>query len=100
MSVFTKKDLQEMWKRPVEQQYTVAMSKILEAIQDTEGNIAICFSGGKDSSLLLDMFCEIWASTEYVTTPIKVEFANTTNETSAMLKFIDFLSHLLKESTV
>lgn len=90
MSVFTKKELVEMWKRPVERQYNIAMTKILEAILATKGDISICFSGGKDSSLLLDMFCEVWKTTDYASKPISVRFANTTNETSAMLKFVKF----------
>lgn len=88
MGIITKKELVEMWGRSPERQYNVAFSKILEAIRDTNGDIAICFSGGKDSSLLLDMFCEAWNLTQYASMPVKVCFANTTNETSAMLKFI------------
>ena len=37
MNAFTKKDLIEMWKRPVERQYNIAMTKIFEAIKDTGG---------------------------------------------------------------
>lgn len=88
MGEFTKAQLIEMWKRPVERQYNVAISKILEAITATNGDITISFSGGKDSSLLLDMYCEIVSSTQYADKPIKVIFADTTNETSAMKKFI------------
>ena len=90
MGAFTKQDLLKMWQRPPERQYMIAMAKILQAIMETKGDIAICFSGGKDSSLLLDMFCEVWKTTEYAELPIRVRFANTTNETSTMLKFIDF----------
>lgn len=74
----------------MERQYNVAVAKIIEAIHATKGDIAICFSGGKDSSLLLDMFCETWKATEYAELPVKVRFANTTNETSAMLQFVAF----------
>lgn len=101
MSTFTKKDLVEMWKRPVERQYNIAIVKILEAIRDTEGDIAICFSGGKDSALLLDMYSEIVKTTEYGDRPIKVRFANTTNETAAMLAFIgDFIPWVEKKHGV
>lgn len=90
-NAFTKSELVKMWKRPVERQYNVAVSKILEALKDTDGEIAICFSGGKDSSLLLDMFCEIYSQIDkYKGKPITVYFANTTNETKKMLQFIDF----------
>lgn len=89
-AVFTKQELVEMWNRPVERQYNIAMTKIFQAIKDCEGDISLCFSGGKDSSLLLDMFCEIWKSTPYADQPVKVRFADTTNETRAMLRFIDW----------
>lgn len=89
---YTKAELIEMWKRPVERQYNIAMAKIFKAIQDTKGEIAFCFSGGKDSSLLLDMYCEAVKDTPYKDKPVNVYFANTTNETSNMLKFIaDFI---------
>lgn len=90
MPAFTKKELVEMWKRPVERQYNIALSKILEAINETEGNISICFSGGKDSSLLLDMYCEVVKTTPYKNKPIQVKYADTTNETSAMRQFVKF----------
>lgn len=90
MGAYTKKELVEMWKRPVERQYNIAISKIMQAIQETDGDISICFSGGKDSSLLLDMFCEVWTGTPYAAKPIKVRFADTTNETHAMLNFIEW----------
>lgn len=89
MSAYTKKQLVEMWKRPVERQYNIAMTKIFEAIRDTKGEISICFSGGKDSSLLLDMYCEAVTMTEYKDKLVSVYFANTTNETANMLRFID-----------
>lgn len=101
MNAFTKKDLMEMWERPPERQYMIATSKMLEAIRDTEGNIAICFSGGKDSSLLLDMYCEVVKMTEYAEKPIDVHFANTTNETSALLSFVgEFIPYIQQKHGV
>lgn len=101
MSAFTKKELMEMWKRSPERQYNIAFGKILEAIRDTKGDIAVCFSGGKDSSLLLDMFCEAWKTTPYSSQPVKVCFANTTNETAAMLKFVDeFIPYIEKKHSI
>lgn len=93
MEGYTKHELIEMWKRPVERQYNIAMTKIMKAIFDTKGEISLCFSGGKDSALMLDMYCECVCSTEYANKPIKVYFANTTNETSNMRCFIkDFIA--------
>lgn len=93
-NVYTPADLAEMWKRPVERQYNIAISKMLEAIIATEGDIRIAFSGGKDSSLLLDMYCELVDATPYKEKPICVSFADTTNETSAMMRFVkDFIKY-------
>lgn len=98
MSAYTKAQLVEMWKRPVERQYNIAITKIFEAIQATEGDITICFSGGKDSALLLDMYCEVILSTEYADKPIKVAFADTTNETQAMYRFVkEFIPYTEKK---
>ena len=83
--VFTRAELVEMWKRPVERQYNIAITKILEAIFATKGKMMIAFSGGKDSSLVLDMYCELISSTPWKGEPIDVVFADTTTETSAMM---------------
>ena len=45
---FTKKELLKMWERTPERQQNVCATKIIEAIQLTNGDIAICFSGGND----------------------------------------------------
>ena len=87
-NVFTKAQLVEMWKRPVERQYNIAIGKMMEAIRDTEGDITICFSGGKDSSLLLDMYCDLIRNTPWAKKPVKVAFADTTNETREMIRFV------------
>lgn len=101
MSAYTKKQLTEMWKRPVEKQYNIAISKMLEAILATKGDITICFSGGKDSSLLLDMYCDVLKRTPFADKPVKVAFADTTNETTAMYKFIkEFLPYISKKHGV
>jgi 3'-phosphoadenosine 5'-phosphosulfate sulfotransferase (PAPS reductase)/FAD synthetase len=65
------------------------MAKIMEAIQWTDGDIVVCFSGGKDSALVLDMYCEIASMFRQTKgKPVKVAWANTTNETKAMRKYI------------
>ena len=93
--IFTKKDLVEMWKRPVERQYNIALTKMLECINDTKGDITLCISGGKDSALLADMYCDLISKSPFKDIPVKLAFANTTNETSAILKFInEFISYL------
>lgn len=99
-SVFTKAQLVEIWKRPVERQYNVAISKIIEAIQQTDGDISICFSGGKDSTLLLDMYSEIVSQIK-PNAEIDVCFANTTNETNAMISFVkNFIAEMERKYAV
>lgn len=94
----TKAELVEMWKRPASRQYNIAISKMLEAIRATKGDITICFSGGKDSSLLLDMYCDLIRTTEYRDQPINVAFADTTNETRAIHAFVNwFIPYIEKK---
>lgn len=95
--IFTKSDLAKMWERPVERQYNIAIAKILEAITETKGDMTLCVSGGKDSTLLADMYCEIISQTPYRDIPVKLAFANTTNETSTILKFVKEFNIYLKE---
>lgn len=94
---YTKRELQEMWKRSPERQYNIAVSKILEAITYTNGEITICFSGGKDSALLLDTYCELIQDTPYADKPVKVVFANTTNETANMISYVSWYITYIQE---
>lgn len=79
-----------MWQRTPERQLSVAFSKIFEALRDVGANICVSFSGGKDSALLLDMLCEAWLYFGFHSEPIRVCFADTTNETRNMLDYIAF----------
>ena len=87
-----------MWERTPERQQNICASKIIEAIKLTNGDIAICFSGGKDSTYLVYRYCQIISQCEeYKNQKVILLFANTTNETTAMRKhissFIDFLKN-------
>ncbi len=75
---------------PLPTQYQRITTKIIEAISITKGDIAIAFSGGKDSALILDMYCEIISLLfpQLKNLPIKVMWANTTNETKAMREYV------------
>lgn len=88
--MFTKKDLIKMINEPYETQYQRILAKILEAVNWTKGDIVICFSGGKDSALMLDMYCEVIQMFGLTHIPIKVAWANTTNETAAMREYIPY----------
>lgn len=84
---YTKKDLIRLQSRPLGEQYNFAITRMIEAIQETEGDILLCFSGGKDSALLLDLYCEI-ASKMFGVKDIHVGYADTTNETKAMREYV------------
>ena len=88
MNAFTKSDLIQMTSEPLDRQYQRIISKIAEAYSWSDGDMVIAFSGGKDSALLVDMWCEWLNIIGETSTPVKVAWANTTNETSAMLKYI------------
>lgn len=89
-NMYEKKDLLRLIKEPLPLQYQRIMAKIMEAIMWTDGDMAISFSGGKDSALVLDMYCYIISTicSAYKDIPIKVMWANTTNETKAMREYV------------
>lgn len=92
-NAFEKADLIRMTSEDFSSQYQRAMAKIMEAISISQGEVVLCFSGGKDSALLLDMYCEIasaWMPNTMKDKPIKVAYADTTNETAAMRKYVPF----------
>lgn len=87
----TKKELCEMWNRSPERQIAVLQAKILEAFIKTDGNIAIAWSGGKDSSYLVYKAAQIWVQMPYwikKKKPLMVCFADTTNEHKLTRKYI------------
>ena len=92
-NVFEKADLIRMTNEEFSSQYQRAVAKIMEAMSISNGGVILCFSGGKDSALMLDMYCDI-ASNFMTNTmqgkPIKVAYADTTNETAAMRKYVPF----------
>jgi len=87
----TREQLKEMWQRPPERQIAVAQAKILEAIVKSDGKIRISWSGGKDSTFLLYLYYStIKDLPQYKNLPVKVTFADTTNESKQIYKFIQF----------
>lgn len=92
--MFKKTDLIRMTNEPLTRQYLRIQTKIIEAYNMTKGDIVICFSGGKDSALILDMYCELMSKLG-IKIPVNVAWANTTNETSAMNKYVyEFIEYL------
>lgn len=77
-----------MTNEPLPRQYNRIVTKTIEAVTWTNGDIVICFSGGKDSALVLDVYCEIVAKMFGKSAHVKVAWANTTNETAAMKHYV------------
>lgn len=55
MSVYTRQDLSIMQAWPLERKIQVTQAKIMEWYFYYRGNVAVSFSGGKDSTVLLDI---------------------------------------------
>lgn len=55
MPAYTRQDLRIMQDWPLEQKIRVTQAKILEWYHHYGGNVAVSFSGGKDSTVLLDL---------------------------------------------
>ena len=55
MSIYTRQDLSIMQAWPLERKIHVTQAKILEWHTFYGGNVAVSFSGGKDSTVLLDL---------------------------------------------
>lgn len=55
MSVYTAADLRIMQGWPLERKIKVTQTKIMEWYYHYDGNITVSFSGGKDSTVLLDL---------------------------------------------
>lgn len=84
-----------MWKRPVERQYNIAMKEMMRFIWETKGDATLCFSGGKDSALMADMYCELLSQTSFNNRVANLAFADTTNETTAIRSFVkEFKTYL------
>ena len=91
-SLYEKSDLIRFINEPLHIQYNQIITKTIEAVKWTNGDIALGFSGGKDSALMLDVYCDV-ISTLFPSLKdkaIKVMWANTTNETKAMREYVPF----------
>lgn len=87
-NIYSKKDLVRLTSEPLGMQYQRIIAKVAEAYALTHGDIAICFSGGKDSALIADVYCEWLAINNLTHVPVRLVWANTTNETAAMKQYI------------
>ena len=63
---YTSEDLKEMQTWPVERKIQVTQTRIIEWYQHYDGKVYVSFSGGKDSTVLLDMARRIYPDIEAV----------------------------------
>lgn len=73
-----------MWKRSKNEQLSISQAKCFEAIHRMKGKVAVSFSGGKDSAVVLFLMAESWKMyfelRNEPAPPLPVFFSNTTNE--------------------
>ena len=86
--LYTENQVREMWKRSYGTQIGIAQAKCFEAIVRMDGKIAVSFSGGKDSAVVLYLMAEAWSISKHKDEPLQVFFSNTTNEFTSMLPYI------------
>ena len=61
MTKYARQDLKEMQAWPLERKIQVTQTRILEWIMKQEQKVFVSFSGGKDSTVLLDLARRVWA---------------------------------------
>jgi 3'-phosphoadenosine 5'-phosphosulfate sulfotransferase (PAPS reductase)/FAD synthetase len=81
MSVFTKQDLSEMQSWPLARKIQVTQTWILEWYKHYDGKISVSFSGGLDSTVLLDL-------TRRVFPGVRATFVNSGMEFNEILDFV------------
>lgn len=97
--LYSKSDVESLWKRPYERQISVMGSKVLEALNLSGGKLFFAFSGGKDSTFLLYHLAQIWACV-YPDQTLHVVCNDTTIEYEGMISFVrwfcDYVSNKFK----
>lgn len=81
MKIYTYKDLQTMQAWSLERKIRVTQTRIIEWYQHYGGNVAVSFSGGVDSTVLLDLARRIYPDIEAI-------FVNTTMEFPEIIQFV------------
>lgn len=96
---YTIEDLRKMQARPPERKVLITYTRLLELCMKVNYKIAVSFSGGKDSTVLLDMVARFWASDKesHGNAPLVVVFANTSNEFAGMENFVKFYCKYIED---
>lgn len=95
--LYSNQDLIRMQSRPFQTKLQVTVAKFLEFCQKVNYDVSISFSGGADSSVLLDMFAKFWSTQkmQHNNKPLLVVYANTSNEFASMPKHVkDFCRYI------
>jgi hypothetical protein len=89
--IFTYEQLKQMQAWPHSQKIQTSQSKILEFCIKNDFNISVSFSGGADSTVLMDLICRVWDFTrdQHKDKPLLVIYANTSNEFITMKKHVE-----------
>lgn len=80
-TIYTENDLKVMQNWSLERKIKVTQTRSIEWYLHYKGNIAVAFSGGVDSTVLLDLTRRIYPEVEAV-------FSNTTMEFPEIIKFV------------
>lgn len=81
IKIYTQKDLKTMQEWSLERKIRVTQTRIMEWYHHYGGNVAVSFSGGVDSTVLLDLARRVYPD-------IKAVFVNTTLEFPEIIKFV------------
>jgi len=86
--VYTRQDLSVMQAWPLERKIRVTQAKIMEWYYHYNGNVEVSFSGGKDSTILLDLARRIFPD-------IRASFVNTGLEYPENKEFIKSVPNVI-----
>ena len=90
----TIKDLRDLQSQTLERKIAITQTRIIEWYQKWNGKVYISFSGGKDSTVLLDIARKIYPEIEgvFVDTGLEYpeirEFVNTINNITRLFKYV------------
>lgn len=73
-----------------------AMGRIMEFIMLNDDNVCVAFSGGADSTVLLDLVSHVW-KIQNKKAPLTVLYSNTSNEFAVMPKHAKKIIQLMQE---
>ena len=70
----TKEDLKELQSKSLEEKIQISTARIIEWYEHWDGKVAVSFSGGKDSTVLLDLVRNVYPDVIAVYSDTGLEF--------------------------